>query len=160
MHYGYKMILVRNHTDSARRSICASKSACIELGRRGRRTAEPEGTERETSAIWGKVLSQLWNERTTKRDIAAKVKLPPDELESLIWGLAGPMLRPERSGGTPAPRLVDGRNSPTMTRASAVGARTVPHIFALTTRAGRGSPNSRRRFSALRPDQARCCAVR
>ena len=28
------------------------------------------------------------------------------------------------------------------------------HIFALTTRAGHGSPNSRRRFSAPRPDQA------
>jgi Zn-dependent peptidase ImmA (M78 family)/DNA-binding XRE family transcriptional regulator len=83
------------------------KSACIELGRRGYRTGEPGGIERETSAIWRKVLARLWNERTTKRDIAAKVNLPPDELESLIWGLAGAMPRPERSGGTPALRVVN-----------------------------------------------------
>jgi hypothetical protein len=83
------------------------KSACIELGRRGYRTGEPRGIERETSAVWRKVLAQLWNERTTKRDIAAKVSLPPDELESLIWGLAGPMLRPERSSGTPTLRIVN-----------------------------------------------------
>ena len=82
------------------------KSACIELGRRGFRTSEPGGIERETSTIWRKVLAQLWNERTTKRDIAAKVNLPPDELESLIWGLAGPMLRPERSKGLPVLRVV------------------------------------------------------
>jgi Zn-dependent peptidase ImmA (M78 family) len=83
------------------------KSACIELGRRGYRTGEPGGIERETSAIWHKVLAQLWNERTTKHDIAAKMNLPPDELESLIWGLAGPMPRPERASGAPSFRLVN-----------------------------------------------------
>ena len=74
------------------------KSACIELGRRGYRTAEPGGIERETSAVWRKVLSHLWGERTTKREIAALLHLPPDELEGLIWGLAGPVVRPERAG--------------------------------------------------------------
>ncbi len=73
------------------------KSACIELNRRGFRKGEPGGIERETSAIWRKVLAALWSERTTKRDIAAKVNLPPDELEALIWGLAGPAVRPDRS---------------------------------------------------------------
>ena len=46
------------------------KSACIELGRRGFRAGEPNGIERETSAIWQKVLTQLWVERTTKETIA------------------------------------------------------------------------------------------
>lgn len=80
------------------------KSACIELGRRGFRTGEPGGMERETSAIWRKVLAALWSEKTTKRDIAAMVNLPPDELEGLIWGLAGPMVRPERTGSS-VPKL-------------------------------------------------------
>ena len=82
------------------------KSACIELGRRGYRTGEPGGIGRETSAIWRKVLAHLWNERTTKKDIAAKVNLPPDELEGIIWGLAGPIVRPERSSGAPTFRVV------------------------------------------------------
>jgi Zn-dependent peptidase ImmA (M78 family)/DNA-binding XRE family transcriptional regulator len=79
------------------------KSACIELGRRGFRVDEPNGIERETSAVWRKVLSHLWAERTTKSDIAKKLHLPPDELEGLIWGLAGPMLTPSRAA--PGPRL-------------------------------------------------------
>jgi Zn-dependent peptidase ImmA (M78 family)/DNA-binding XRE family transcriptional regulator len=74
------------------------KSACIELGRRGFRSDEPGGVERETSRIWQKVLSQLWAERRTKNDIAAALHIPLDELEGLIWGLAGsPGTRPERA---------------------------------------------------------------
>lgn len=73
------------------------KSACIELGRRGYRTGEPGGVQRETSVVWRKVLSHLWGERTTKREIAALLHFPPDELEGLIWGLAGPMVRPEKA---------------------------------------------------------------
>ena len=65
------------------------KSVCIELGRRGYRTAEPGGIERETSAVWQKVLTQLWAERTTKDEIAVSLSLPLDELESLLWGLTG-----------------------------------------------------------------------
>ncbi|MBL4645420.1 MAG: XRE family transcriptional regulator [Hyphomicrobiales bacterium] len=72
------------------------KSACIELGRRGYRLGEPIGVERETSAIWRKVLAHLWKERITKKEIAESIHLPEDELENLIWGLAGQMERPER----------------------------------------------------------------
>jgi Zn-dependent peptidase ImmA (M78 family) len=76
------------------------KSLCIELGKRGYRHGEPQGIERETSKIWRKVLSQLWTERTTKNDIAKSLHLPLDELEGLIWNLAGPDLRPQgRKGG-------------------------------------------------------------
>lgn len=79
------------------------KSACIELGRRGYRTGEPQGIVRETSTVWRKVLAQLWSERTTKNDIAADLNLPMDELENLIWGLTGPVARPDR--GEPSNRL-------------------------------------------------------
>lgn len=77
------------------------KSICIELGRRGYRVGEPEGVERETSVIWRKVLTQLWSEKTTKNDIAADLSLPLDELEGLIWNLAGVEQRPAgiASGG-------------------------------------------------------------
>jgi Zn-dependent peptidase ImmA (M78 family)/transcriptional regulator with XRE-family HTH domain len=65
------------------------KSICIELGKRGYRAGEPSGIDRETSVIWHKVLTQLWSEKTTKNDIAANLHLPLDELEGLIWNLAG-----------------------------------------------------------------------
>jgi len=70
------------------------KSICIELGKRGYRLSEPQGIERETSVIWRKVLTQLWSEKTTKNDIAADLHLPLDELEGLIWNLAGIDQRP------------------------------------------------------------------
>ena len=65
------------------------KSVCIELGRRGYRSGEPLGIERETSRVWQKVLTQLWAERKTKSNIADNLHIPLDELEGLIWGLTG-----------------------------------------------------------------------
>ena len=76
------------------------KSMCIELGRRGYRSGEPEGVEQDASAIWKKVLSQLWEERTTKEDIAKSLSLPLDELEGLVCGLVGTNPKPERSEHT------------------------------------------------------------
>lgn len=73
------------------------KSICIELGKRGYRTGEPDGIQRETSVVWKKVLSQLWQERTTKNDIAKALGLPLDELEGLIWGVTGPPSIPPAS---------------------------------------------------------------
>lgn len=75
------------------------KSICIELGKRGYRTGEPDGIERETSIVWKKVLSQLWNERTSKNEIARALHIPLDELEGLVWGLAGaaPPARPPQT---------------------------------------------------------------
>jgi len=71
------------------------KSVCIELGRRGYRTGEPNGIERETSSVWKKLLAHLWTEKLTKNDIAKRLNLPPDEVESLIWGLTGPTGKPD-----------------------------------------------------------------
>jgi hypothetical protein len=71
------------------------KSACIELGQRGYRTGELQGIARETSAVWKKVLAQLWKEKVTKADIAKRLNLPADEVESLIWGLTGPTGKPD-----------------------------------------------------------------
>ena len=75
------------------------KSTCIELGKRGYRSGEPDGIERESSVVWRKVFSQLWSERTTKNEIADALHLPLDELEGIVWGLVsnGPPTRPLQS---------------------------------------------------------------
>ncbi len=75
------------------------KSLCIELSKRGYRSAEPIGIDRETSPVWRKVLTQLWSERVTKDEIARDLKLPLDELEGLIGSLAAVNQRPERMAG-------------------------------------------------------------
>jgi hypothetical protein len=59
----------------------------IEIGRRGYRTAEPNGMAREESLLWKKVLSELWHDRITKAHVAAELRLPPDEVENLVFGL-------------------------------------------------------------------------
>jgi Zn-dependent peptidase ImmA (M78 family)/DNA-binding XRE family transcriptional regulator len=83
------------------------KSACVELGRRGFRSNEPGGIERETSRVWQKVLRQLWAERRTKNDIASALHVPLDELEGLIWGLTGgAIIRPERQAARSTLRAV------------------------------------------------------
>lgn len=65
------------------------RSLCIELGKLGYRSAERVGVEREKSVIWQKVLSELWAKRSTKEDIAKKLALPHDEIERLVFQLAG-----------------------------------------------------------------------
>lgn len=73
------------------------KSVCIELTRRGFRSGEPNGIQRENSVVWRKILSQLWVEKTTKKEIAENLKIPLDELEGLVWGVTGgAMARPDR----------------------------------------------------------------
>ena len=53
------------------------KSVCVELGKRGFRSSEPGGIERETSIIWRKILSELWSERITKSAIARQLVSAP-----------------------------------------------------------------------------------
>ena len=60
------------------------KSICIELGKRGFRSGEPGGIEREESAIWRKILTQLWIEKLSKSKIAETMNIPLDELEGII----------------------------------------------------------------------------
>jgi Zn-dependent peptidase ImmA (M78 family) len=62
---------------------------CIDATERGYRRAEPFGIAREHSVVWQKVLTALWNERTTKADIARSLYIPAEEIENLLFGLAG-----------------------------------------------------------------------
>lgn len=72
------------------------RSLCIELGKLGYRTAEKVGIEREKSIIWQKVLADLWTKKATKEDIAKQLELPHDEVERLVFQLAGDVPQTER----------------------------------------------------------------
>jgi len=62
------------------------KRLCIEISKRGFRTTEPEGLERETSQIWPKVLSALYQESgLTRAGAAAEIGVSANELESLLF---------------------------------------------------------------------------
>lgn len=66
------------------------RSLCIELGKLGYRVGEPIGVTRETSVVWAKALRALWSNKITKEEIASDLELPLEELEALLFGLAGP----------------------------------------------------------------------
>ena len=83
------------------------RSICIELSKRGYRSSEVEGVERETSKVWRKVFEALWAEKTTKNDIAKDLAIPLDELEGLIWNLAGPPAYPPEVSRSKSVRLVN-----------------------------------------------------
>ncbi|MCG5486771.1 MAG: XRE family transcriptional regulator [Sinorhizobium meliloti] len=75
------------------------RSICIELGKRGYRTREPDSVGRETSVLWGKVLSELWSERKSLESIAEHLSLPTHEVEKLLYGIL-----PRQDDGNPSPR--------------------------------------------------------
>lgn len=63
------------------------RSICIELGKRGYRTSEPIGVDREVSVIWTKILSELWMNKKSISSIADDLSLPSQEVEKLIYGI-------------------------------------------------------------------------
>lgn len=77
------------------------KSICIDLSRHGYRSGEPIGIERETSVVWKKVLTLLWQEKVTREDIAQELELPIDELEGLIWSLTASVVKPDVGAAKP-----------------------------------------------------------
>ena len=77
---------------------------CIQMNSTGYRTKEPNPLPREESAVWSKVLTQLWSERITKSHVAADLFIPVDEIENLVGGLIAVPQRPE--GRPPRPSLL------------------------------------------------------
>lgn len=65
------------------------RSILIELSKRGYRKAEPIGVKRETSTLLAKVLGGLWQKGITTAKIAEEMNLPWEEVETLIFDLAG-----------------------------------------------------------------------
>ncbi len=64
------------------------RTFAIQISEHGYRTTEPNGLPPEKSVIWQKVLAALWQERTTKNQIAEALSIPPFEIENLVFGLA------------------------------------------------------------------------
>lgn len=72
---------------------------CIHL-RSDLKGVEPAPIERETSALWRFVLTDLWQEGSTRSVISRDLNIPEDELNALIFGLANRIEdEPDRSPG-------------------------------------------------------------
>ena len=63
------------------------RSIIIELAKKGYKTSEPMGIERETSSLWSQIFTYLWSMKKTKEDIALQLNIPLDEIDTLICGL-------------------------------------------------------------------------
>jgi Zn-dependent peptidase ImmA (M78 family)/DNA-binding XRE family transcriptional regulator len=61
---------------------------CIQASDQGYRTSEPFGILREQSVIWQKLLTTLWAEKITKKEIAEQLNIRVAEVENLLFGLA------------------------------------------------------------------------
>lgn len=59
----------------------------IQLGQMGYRSSEPQGIERETSALWPMILGALWEDKKTRDHLATDIGLPLAEVNSLLDGL-------------------------------------------------------------------------
>jgi Zn-dependent peptidase ImmA (M78 family)/plasmid maintenance system antidote protein VapI len=79
---------------------------CIQINQRGYRNDEPNSLPRETSVVWKKVFTELWNERISKSQVATDLHIPTSELENLIFGLTGDVAPPERANGRPTLKSV------------------------------------------------------
>jgi len=79
---------------------------CIQASDHGYRTSEPFGVQREQSVVWQKVLTALWNERITKKEVAERLSVPTAEIENLLFGLAGAISVNGERNNPPELRLV------------------------------------------------------
>ncbi len=79
------------------------RTFAIQATEAGYRKIEPFGLSRESSVVWQKVLTALWNERITKEDIARQLFMPTGEIENLLFGIVG--FRQEQSAIAMRPPL-------------------------------------------------------
>jgi Zn-dependent peptidase ImmA (M78 family)/DNA-binding XRE family transcriptional regulator len=73
------------------------RDLCIQIAQHRYNVMEPFEIDRERSIIWQKVMTALWREKTTQKDIARKLNLPQSEVDTLIFGVlhTGGHSRPE-----------------------------------------------------------------
>lgn len=93
------MALARRFFDLGLLSEWSHRSIIIELGKRGFRSGEPIGVDREKSTVLDKVLTTLWSKGITKNSIANDLNVPLEEVETLIFDLAGDLHERPESGG-------------------------------------------------------------
>lgn len=70
------------------------RSFCIQLRQRFG-NGEPKPMNREVSKVWVKVFEDLWKQRKSRTAIAADICIPDSELDSLVFGLTGPIEPPQ-----------------------------------------------------------------
>lgn len=63
------------------------RELCKQMSVLGYRTKEPMGRAREKSVLWKKIFEELWRDGVTKHTVAKDLKIPYDEIESLIGEL-------------------------------------------------------------------------
>jgi Zn-dependent peptidase ImmA (M78 family)/transcriptional regulator with XRE-family HTH domain len=82
------------------------RMTCIELGKRGYRSAEPLGIPRETSQVLGKVFRAMRDEDVTPAAIAHDLHIRTDDLSGLVFGLVVTAVQGDGGrGATDRPRL-------------------------------------------------------
>jgi Zn-dependent peptidase ImmA (M78 family)/DNA-binding XRE family transcriptional regulator len=81
--------LARTAFDAGLLSDWNYRDICKQISVAGYRSKEPNSRPREESVLWRKVFETLWKERMTKDHLARELSIPPDEIESLVGGLAG-----------------------------------------------------------------------
>ena len=88
----------------------------IEIGSRSYRTREPRPVPRETSQLLAKVFGGMRREGIGRADIARQLRIHPQELDALIFGLIPtPLEGGGRSSSARRPSLRVVKGSPRMT---------------------------------------------
>ncbi|MGE3703551.1 MAG: helix-turn-helix domain-containing protein [Hyphomicrobiaceae bacterium] len=85
------------------------RTLCIEIASRGYRKREPEESQRESSQVLAKVFAALRDEGVAKGDIAGDLRVPAEEIEQLVFGLALTGL-----SGAPSPDGTSRRSQPNL----------------------------------------------
>jgi Zn-dependent peptidase ImmA (M78 family)/DNA-binding XRE family transcriptional regulator len=75
------------------------QTLCMQISKNGWRTREPDGIPTETSQLLRKAFGILREDGVTYSQLAADVRIAPDDLDSLVFHLA---LRPIDGGNGPA----------------------------------------------------------
>ncbi len=65
------------------------KNNCIEISRAGR-DKEPEAMPHESSQVWRKALTILWQQGITLARVANEIAIPEWELSKLLFNIAAP----------------------------------------------------------------------
>jgi Zn-dependent peptidase ImmA (M78 family)/DNA-binding XRE family transcriptional regulator len=92
------------------------RTTCMELGRRGYRTTEPDGIQRESSQLLTKVFLSLRKRGVSIGDVAHELAVSPEDLNSYVFGLVLTALEGNRAGrgefDRPTLRLIETASRP------------------------------------------------
>lgn len=95
--------VVRRLHDTGMLTRWQYEHACIEISRRGWRSAEPDGIERESSQLFAKAFAALREDGITPASVADALNISTDDLSALTFNAV--------------PRALPGGNAPNATRA-------------------------------------------